>query len=70
MKRRLALRDTRDHTFDRVLTEAVFRTEAVVLIARSVADVVRIVCQRARELDFASLDFDNGCGGITLLSVA
>jgi hypothetical protein len=33
MKRRLVLLDTRDHNFDRVLTEAVFGTGAVVLIA-------------------------------------
>ena len=66
MKRRLALLDTRDHTFDRVLTEAVFGTGAVVLIARSVADALQIVCQRGRELNFALMDFD-GCREMTLL---
>jgi len=32
MKRRLVLLDTRDHNFDRVLTEALLGTGAVVLI--------------------------------------
>jgi hypothetical protein len=67
MKRRLALLDTRDHTFDRVLTEAVFRTEAVVLIARSLADALQIVSQRGGELDFAVMDFVGGSRGMTLL---
>jgi DNA-binding response OmpR family regulator len=68
MKRRLVLLDTRDHTFDRVLTEAVFGTGAVVLIARSVGDALQIVCRRGRELDFVVLDFNDGCRGMTLLS--
>jgi hypothetical protein len=70
MKRRLVLLDTRDHTFDRVLTEAVLGTGAVVLIARSVGDALQIICRRARAPDFALLDFDGGCRGMTLLSAA
>jgi DNA-binding response OmpR family regulator len=68
MKRRLVLLDTRDHNFDRVLTEAVLGTGAVVLIARSAADALQIVCRRGRELDFVVLDFIDGCRGMTLLS--
>ena len=59
MKRRLFLLYTRDRNFDRVLSEALWGTGAVVLIARSVADALQIVCQRGRELDFALMDFDN-----------
>jgi DNA-binding response OmpR family regulator len=68
MKRRLILLYTRDRNFDRVLSEALLGTGAVVLIARSVADGLEIVCQRGRELDFALMDFGGGCRGMTLLS--
>jgi DNA-binding NtrC family response regulator len=68
MKPRLVLLYTRDHNFDRVLTEALFGTDAIVLIARGVADALQIVSSRGRELDFAILDFNNGCRGMTLLS--
>ena len=44
------------------------RSEAIVLMAQSVADALQIVCQRGRELDFALMDFDGGCRGMTLLS--
>jgi DNA-binding response OmpR family regulator len=68
MKRRLVLLDTRDQDFDRVLTEAVFGTGAVALIARSAADALQIVRRRERELDLVVLDFNDGCRGMTLLS--
>jgi hypothetical protein len=70
MKRRLALLDRRDHTFDRVLIEAVFGTGAVVLIARSVGDARQIICRPAFESDFALLNFDGACPGMTRLSAA
>jgi DNA-binding response OmpR family regulator len=68
MKRRLVLLYTRDPNFDRVLTEALLDTGAVVLIARSVGDALQVVSSRGRELDFAILDFNDGCRGMTLLS--
>jgi DNA-binding NtrC family response regulator len=68
MKRRLVLLYARDRNFDRVLTEALGGTGAVVLIARSVGDALQIVCRRGRELDFVILDFNDGCRGMTLLS--
>jgi DNA-binding NarL/FixJ family response regulator len=68
MKRRLVLLDTRDHNFDRVSTETVCGTGAVVLVAGSAADAPQIVCSRGRELDFIVLDFNDGCRGTTLLS--
>src|SRR5207248_3820895 len=68
MKPRLVLLFTRDRAFDRLVSEALLAAGAIVLIARSVADALQIVCQRGRELDFAVMDFDGGCRGMTLLS--
>jgi DNA-binding NtrC family response regulator len=68
MKPRLVLLFTRDRAFDQLVSEALFGAGAIVLIARSVADALQIVCQRGRELDFALMDFDGGCRGMTLLS--
>jgi len=68
MKPRLVLLFTRDRAFDRLVSEALLAAGAIVLIARSVADALQIVCQRGRELEFALMDFDGGCRGMTLLS--
>jgi DNA-binding response OmpR family regulator len=68
MKRRLVLLYAPDPNFDRVLTEALWGTGAVVLIARSVGDALQVVSSRGLELDFAILDFNDGCRGMTLLS--
>ena len=68
MKPRLVLLFTRDRAFDQLVSEALFGAGAIVLIARSVADALQIVCQRGRELAFALMDFDGGCRGMTLLS--
>src|SRR6266550_5810820 len=68
MKPRIVLLYTRNQNFDRVLTEALGGTGVVVRTARSVADALQIVCQRGSELDFAVMDFDGGCCGMTLLS--
>jgi DNA-binding response OmpR family regulator len=59
---------TRDPNFDVLLGEALFGTGAIVLVARTVADALNIVCQRGRHLAFALMDFDGGCRGMTLLS--
>jgi DNA-binding response OmpR family regulator len=59
---------TRDRAFDRLVREALSGTNAVVLIARTVRDALQIVCKRGRGLDFALMDFDGGCRGMTLLS--
>jgi DNA-binding response OmpR family regulator len=58
---------TRDLDFDGLLAEALAGTGTIVLIARTVADALQIVCQRGRELAFALMDFDGGCRGMTLL---
>jgi CheY-like chemotaxis protein len=68
MKSPLILLFTRDGDFAQSVREAVSGTGAVVLIARDVRDGLQIVCQRGRELDFALMDFDDGCRGRTLLS--
>src|ERR1700720_710587 len=68
MKSPLILFFTRDAYFAQSIREALSGTDAIVLIARDVRDGLQIVCQRGRELDFALMDFDDGCRGMTLLS--
>jgi DNA-binding NtrC family response regulator len=68
MKSPLIFLFTRDGDFARSVREAVSGTDAVVLIARDVRDGLQIVWQRGGELDFAVMDFDDGCRGMTLLS--
>jgi DNA-binding response OmpR family regulator len=69
MKSPLILLFTRDNDFAQSVRDAVSGTGAVVLIARDVRDGLQIVRQRGSELDFALMDFDDGCRGRTLLSV-
>jgi CheY-like chemotaxis protein len=68
MKPQLILVFTRDRNFAQLVREALVGTTAIVLTAQNVADALQIVCQRGRELDFALMDFDGGCRGMTLLS--
>jgi DNA-binding response OmpR family regulator len=68
MKSPLVLLFTRDGDFAQSVCEALSGSGTVVLIARDVREGLQIVCQRGRELDFALMDFDNGCHGMTLLS--
>jgi DNA-binding response OmpR family regulator len=68
MKPRLVLLYTHDRNFDLLLSEALIGTDAIVLIARGVGDALQVVSSRGRELDFAILDFNNGCREMTLLS--
>jgi DNA-binding response OmpR family regulator len=65
---RVILLFTRDRALDQLLAEALLGSSAIVLIARSVADALQIVCGRGRELDLAVLDVDHGCRAMTLLS--
>ena len=67
MKSPLILLFTRDDGLAQAVREAFFGTDAAVLIARDVRDGLQIVSQRGRELDFALMDFDNRCHGMTLL---
>jgi DNA-binding NtrC family response regulator len=68
MKEPLILLFTRDGDFAQSVRDALFGTGATVLVARDVRDGLQIVWQRGRELDFALMDFDDGCRGRTLLS--
>jgi hypothetical protein len=68
MKSPLILLFTRDGDFTQSVRDALFGTGATVLVARDVRDGLQIVWQRGRELDFALMDFDDGCRGRTLLS--
>jgi len=49
MKPALVLLYTHDRNFDRPLSEALIRTGAIVLIARSVGDALQIVSSRGRD---------------------
>jgi DNA-binding NtrC family response regulator len=68
MKSPLILLFTRDGDFAQSVRDALFATGATVIIARDVRDGLKMVCQCGRELDFAWMDFDDGCRGRTLLS--
>ena len=68
MKSPLILLFTRDGDFARSVRDALFETDATVLIARDVRDGLQIVWHRGGELDSALMDFDDGCRGRTLLS--
>ena len=68
MKQRFGLLFTRDADFARSAREALLGTGAIALLAQDVSHALQIVCQRGRELDFALMDFDAGCRGMTLIS--
>ena len=69
MNTRLILFLTSDRDFEKLLAKAVLETgAAVILVARTVGAALQTVCTRSRELDFAVIDFDDGCHGMTLLS--
>ncbi len=68
MKPRLVLLYTRDRAFDQLVSEALFGAGGIVLIAQSVGEALQVISSRGRELDFAILDFNDGCRGMTLLS--
>jgi DNA-binding response OmpR family regulator len=68
MKEPLILLFTRDGDFAQSVRDALFETGATVLVARDVRYGLQIVWQHGRELDFALMDFDDGCRGRTLLS--
>jgi DNA-binding NtrC family response regulator len=59
---------TCDLTLDRLVSEALLNTGAVVLTARNVAQALQLVSKRGRELNLALMDFEEGCRGMTLLS--
>jgi len=68
MKQRFGLLFTRDAEFAQSVREALLGTGAIALITQDVRDALQIVCERGRELDFALMDFDDGCHGMALLS--
>src|SRR5437016_14642331 len=68
MKLQLILLFTRGGDFAQSVREASYETGATVLVARDVRDALQIVWQLGRELDFALMDFDDGCRGRILLS--
>ena len=70
MKPRLILLLTRDASFQTLLNEALLGEGAIVLGTHSAGEALQLICARGGELDFdfAVIDFDDGCHGMTLLS--
>jgi DNA-binding response OmpR family regulator len=68
MKARLALLYTCDADIESVVRRALFGTDTMLLLARTVGDALEIVCRRGRELDLAIMTFSEDCHGMTLLS--
>ena len=57
MKARRALLYTCDADVESVARQALFGTDTILLIARTIGDALQIVCQEGRELDLAITDF-------------
>jgi DNA-binding NtrC family response regulator len=68
MKPRRVLLFSHDRSFDQLVSKALWGTGTIVLIARNVCDAIQIVRDKGRELDFALVDFNGNCRGMTLLS--
>ena len=68
MKARRALLYTCDADVESVVRRALFGTDTMLLLARTVGDALEIVCRRGRELDLAIMTFSEDCHGMTLLS--
>ena len=68
MKARRALLYTCDADVESVARQALFGTDTILLIARTIGDALQIVCQEGRELDLAITTFTEDCHGMTLLS--
>jgi DNA-binding response OmpR family regulator len=68
MKARRALLYTCDADVESVARQALFGTDAILLIAWTIGDALQIVCQEGRELDLAIMSFTKDCHGMTLLS--
>jgi ActR/RegA family two-component response regulator len=67
MNVRLVLLLTRDPNFEKLLAEALRKGGLSVFVTRSVDEALQTVCTRCGELEFAVIDFDDGCHGMTLL---
>jgi DNA-binding NtrC family response regulator len=68
MNARLVLLLTCDGKFQSVVAQSLLDADAVVLLARNAGDALQIVSARGAKLDFAVIDFADGCHGLTLLS--
>jgi DNA-binding NtrC family response regulator len=64
---RLVLLLTRDPNFEKLLAEALRKGGLSAVVTGSVDDALQTVCVRSGALEFAVIDFDNGCHGMTLL---
>jgi DNA-binding NtrC family response regulator len=66
MNVRLVLLLTRDSNFQKLLAEVFLKVGLSVFVTRSVDEALQTVCARG-DLEFAVIDFDDGCHGMTLL---
>lgn len=68
MNPRCILLLTHDVGFHTLLNRALPDGEVIVHVAGNANEALRVVCERAENLDLAVIDFDDGCHGMTLLS--
>jgi DNA-binding NtrC family response regulator len=63
----IALLLTSDTVLDQCAAEALMDTGAIVYSVHKTDDALAVVCKHGDELDFAIIDFEDGCHGMTLL---
>jgi DNA-binding NtrC family response regulator len=68
MSAHLVLLLTQDPGLQISLSQTLAREETIILVAHNAGEAMQIVCTHGKELDFAVVDFDDGCRGMTLLS--
>ena len=59
---------TRDPEVESALKQALVRKNIHVVVARGAGEALETLCNLAEQLDFAVIDFSEGCHGMTLLS--
>jgi len=69
MKTRLILLLTTDDRVEQQFREVARREEATILVTHTIADALAPVCTRLDEIDLVAVDFQEGCHGMTLVSV-
>ena len=64
----LALLCTRDSSLGATLVEVMSPTGGSILAVQNLDDALETICSRQHDIDFAMVDFDDGCHQMTLLS--
>jgi DNA-binding NtrC family response regulator len=68
MTSRFVLLLTQDPALQISLKRALARDDSAIFVAHDSGEALQAVCTHANELDFAVIDFADGCHGMTLLS--